>query len=347
MAKIFSGMRPSGKLHLGNYLGAIRNWIALQDAPDTEQCVFSVVDLHGITTPYNPKTYPQQVRDVILDYLAAGIDPEKSLLVRQSRIPQHTQLMWLLSTITPLGWLERLPNWREKTGQIETMGDSGTSYQNNLSLLSYPVLMAADILLYKSDLVPVGEDQRIHIEITNEIGSKFNALFPGQTGGDIFPNVKPHIAEGARIMSLQNPASKMSKTPSTGSGQAADSYIALTDDADTIRAKFKRAVTDSDTEIKFDEIEKPAISNLLTIYRLLSAKSIGEMEKEYAGKGYSAFKADLAEIVIGFLVPLQERRAHYAADPAAVEKILTNSENKAKSIAEETLTIVRERMGLF
>ena len=167
MTRIFSGMRPSGKLHLGNYLGAMKNWIDLQDS--AELAIYSVVDLHGITTPYEPTSFQTNIDDVILDYLAAGINPEKSLLVRQSRIPQHTQLMWLLSTITPLGWLERLPNWREKVEQVEELGDKGKSYQNNLGLLSYPVLMAADILLYKAHRVPVGEDQLAHLELTREI----------------------------------------------------------------------------------------------------------------------------------------------------------------------------------
>jgi tryptophanyl-tRNA synthetase len=153
MTKVFSGIRSSGRLHLGNYLGAIKNWVALQD--EAEQCIFAVVDLHGVTTPYDPEGYAQQVMDTALDFLAAGVDPNKALLIRQSRIPQHTELMWLLATITPVGWLERLPNWREKVDQVQAMGERGASYRNNLSLLSYPVLMAADILLYKSDLVPV------------------------------------------------------------------------------------------------------------------------------------------------------------------------------------------------
>lgn len=333
MAKIFSGIRPSGRLHLGNYLGAIRNWIDFQNGPDAERAIYAVVDLHGITTPFDPLTYPDHVKDVILDYLAAGVDPEKSLLIRQSRIPQHAELMWLFSTITPTGWLERLPNWREKVEQVKAMGEKGASYQSNLALLSYPVLMAADILLYKSDLVPVGQDQMPHLELANEIGSKFNYLF-----GDTFPNVKGFITEGARVLSLQDPTGKMSKTGDDG--------IALTDDADTVRDKLKRAVTDSGSEIKFDEQEKPAISNLLTIYNLLSEKSIGELEQAYEGKQYSEFKADLAEVIVGFLEPLQQRRAHYESSPDEVDKILTESEDKAKLIANETLTEVRKHMGL-
>lgn len=326
-------MRPSGKLHLGNYLGAIKNWIELQNDPDTVQSVFAVVDLHGITTPYEPEQLQTAVRDVALDYLAAGVDPAKSLLIRQSHIPEHAELMWLLSTITPIGWLERLPNWREKVAQVSEMGERGASYLNNLSLLSYPVLMAADILLYKSDIVPVGDDQLPHIELTNELGSKFNYLF-----GDTFPNVKGFVAQGARIMSLSDPSKKMSKTGDDG--------IALTDSPDEVRGKIKRATTDSGKEIKFDEQEKPGISNLLTIYSTLGGTSIGELEIQYDGKSYGEFKSDLAEVVVGFLEPLQKRRAELAADPATLDGILTASEQKARLIADANLTEIRRLMGL-
>jgi tryptophanyl-tRNA synthetase len=326
-------MRPSGKLHLGNYLGAIKNWIDLQNQPDTTQCVFAAVDLHGITTPFDPATFPQQVQDVLLDYVAAGVDPVKSLLVRQSRIPQHAELMWLLSTIAPVSWLERLPNWREKVAQVDEMGEKGASYRNNLGLLSYPVLMAADILLYKSDMVPVGEDQLPHIELTNELGAKFNYLF-----GDTFPKVKPFVADGARIMSLQDPTKKMSKTGDDG--------IALSDDADAVRGKIKRAVTDSGSEVKFDETEKPAISNLLTIYSTLSGMSIGDIEHDYEGKNYGQFKTDLSEVVVGFLKPFQERRATLVADLPSFERMLTESEEKAIVIADAHLTEIKAHMGL-
>ncbi len=331
MTRIFSGMRPSGKLHLGNYIGAIKNWIELQDS--AELAIFGVVDLHGITTPFEPASFQTQIDDVILDYLAAGINPEKALLVRQSRIPQHTQLMWLLSTITPVGWLERLPNWREKVDQVNAMGDRGASYQNNLGLLSYPVLMAADILLYKADLVPVGEDQVVHIELTNEVGGKFNHLF-----GELFPRVKPHLATGARIMSLQDPTKKMSKTGDDG--------IALTDEPDIVRGKIKRAVTDSGNEIRFDEEAKPAVSNLLTLMATLSNTPIASLEEHFAGKSYSVFKQEIADCVVAFLEPLQARRAAFVADPQRVQKILTESEEKARTIASQNLEEAFSRMGL-
>ncbi len=350
MSKVFSGIRPSGKLHLGNYLGAIKNWIELQH--NAEQAIFGVVDLHGITTPYDPAAYQEQVMDAVMDFLAAGVDPSKSLLVRQSHIPQHTELMWLFSTITPVGWLERLPNYREKVQQVEAAsGERAKSYQNNFGLLSYPVLMAADILIYKSNLVPVGEDQLLHLNLTNEIGAKFNHLFPGRlpgqgTGGETFEPVKPHLTEGARIMSLQDPSKKMSKTPSAGSGQAADHYIALTDDPDTIRTKIKKAVTDSGKDIKYDEKEKPAIANLLTIYHLLSGRAITDLEKEYAGKTYVQFKEDLAEVIVEFLRPFQEKYTELKKNPDHVQQILRDSEEKARVIAEANLTDIRHKMGL-
>lgn len=327
---------------MGNYLGAIKNWIELQNKGDIDQTIFAVVDLHGITTPYDPKKFPDQVMDTICDYLAAGIDPDKSLLVRQSHIPQHSELMWMLSTITPVGWLERLPNYREKLKQVEeSSSEQSKSYQNNLGLLAYPVLMAADILLYKSTLVPVGEDQLLHLNLANEIGSKFNHLF-----GETFAPIKPFVAEGARIMSLQHPDQKMSKTPSTSSGQAGDEYIALSDDPDTVRAKIKKAATDSGKEIKFDEKEKAGISNLLTIYSLLSGTAINALESRYSGKSYVEFKNDLAEVVVSFLKPHQEKYNDLRANPDKVLKILESSEEKARQIAEQNLKEIKQKMGL-
>jgi len=331
--RIFSGARPSGKLHLGNYLGAVKNWFALSEARDVEQAIFAVVDYHGITTPFDPKTYQQQVMDVVLDYLAAGLDPKKVLLMRQSRISAHTELAWIFNTITPVSWLDRLPTYKE---QLEK-----TKY-NHMGLMDYPVLMAADILLYKTNLVPVGEDQMPHIDLANEIAKKFNSMF-GQT----FDPIKAHLTEGARIMSLQNPLKKMSKTPSAGSGQAGDDCIYLVDSPDTIRDKIKKAVTDSGKEITFNKQDKPAISNLLTIYHLLSGKAISSIENEYFGKSYSDFKTDLAEVVVNFLKPFQEKRKELEADLTYVQDMLTESEENAKVIATRTLTEVKEKMGLL
>ena len=345
MIKIFSGIRPSGKLHLGNYLGAIKNWLELQSKADS--AIFAVVDYHGITTPYDPKTYQEQVMDVILDYLAAGVDPDKTHLIRQSRVSQHTELAWIFNTITPVSWLDRLPNYREKVEQIEHSGlASAKSYQNNTGVLTYPVLMAADILLYKSNLVPVGDDQKQHIDLTNEIGARFNHVFglPGQ--GDVFPNVKAHIVDGARIMSLQDPTKKMSKTPSTSSGQAGDDYITLEDSPDEIVRKIKKATTDSGKEVIFDEDNKPGISNLLTIYSLLSGKKITDIEKEYEGKSYVDFKNDLAEVTVGFLKPIQEKRKEFETDSQHVIQILERSEERARKLAQKTIDEVKQLMGL-
>ncbi len=326
MNKIFSGIRPSGKLHLGNYLGAIKNWIELQNNPDTEQTIFAVVDYHGITTPFEPKEYKQQIMDAAIDFLAAGVDPKKSLLIRQSYVPAHTELAWIFNTITPVSWLDRLPTYRE---QLE----KNPKY-NNMGLLDYPVLMAVDILIYKPNMVPVGEDQLPHIDLTNEIARRFNSMF-----GETFKTVKPYITEGARIMSLQDPKKKMSKTGDEG--------IALTDSPDLIREKIKKAVTDSGKDIKFDPEKKPAIANLLTIYHLLGNKEIKDIESDYEGKTYSEFKSDLAEVVVNFLKPFQKKYEEISNDPTYVKDILLESEEKAREISNKTLTEVKTKMGLL
>ncbi|KKT28543.1 MAG: Tryptophan-tRNA ligase [Candidatus Yanofskybacteria bacterium GW2011_GWA1_44_21] len=323
MSKIFSGIRPSGKLHLGNYLGAIKNWISLQDEAD--QAIFAVVDYHGITTPFDPKTFHQQVMDVILDYLAAGLNPDKSLLIRQSHVPQHTELAWIFNTITPVSWLDRLPTYREQLEKTKA---------NNMGLLDYPVLMAADILVYKSDLVPVGEDQLPHIDLTNEIGARFNSSF-----GETFPNVKAKLTEGARIMSLKDPLAKMSKTGDEG--------IALSDSPDEIERKISVATTDSGKEIHYDEKEKPGISNLMTIYHLLSDKSLTDIESGYAGKTYVEFKKDLSDIIVSFLQPFQSRRKEFENNLDQVVSILEKSEQKCRALADETLSDVKSKMGLI
>ncbi len=326
MIKVFSGMRPSGKLHLGNYLGAIKNWIELQN--EAEQAIFAVVDYHGITTPFDPKTYHEQVMDVVLDYLAAGVDPDKALLIRQSKVPQHTELSWIFNTITPVSWLDRLPTYKE---QLEK-----SPKYNNMGLLDYPVLMAADILIYKSNLVPVGEDQMPHIDLTNEIAKKFNSMF-----GETFQPVKAHMAAGARIMSLQDPTKKMSKTGDEG--------IALSDEPDTIRAKIKKATTDSGKEVLYDEEKKPGIANLMTIYALLdpNIKDLKQIETMYEGKSYVEFKSDLAEVVVEFLKPFQQKRKEFKDNPKMVLSTLEKSEEEARELAGETLHEVKEKMCLL
>ena len=324
MTRIFSGIRPSGKLHLGNYLGAIKNWIELQDK-NPELCVFMIADYHGITTPFDPKNYNEQILDTACEFLAAGLNPKKILLIRQSQIHQHIELAWIFNTITPISWLDRLPTYKEQLEKTKS---------NNVGLLDYPVLMAADILIYKANLVPVGEDQLPHIDLTNEILKKINSTF-GQT----FEPVKAHLAPGARIMSLQDPAKKMSKTEDEG--------IALTDSPDQIREKIKKAVTDSGREIKFDEKNKPAISNLLTIYSLLSNKQISDFEKEYEGKSYVEFKNGLTETVVSFLKPFQKKYNQFKNNIGEVEKVLEDSEEKARNEAQKTLNEVKQKIGVL
>ncbi|MEX1063777.1 MAG: tryptophan--tRNA ligase, partial [Candidatus Paceibacterota bacterium] len=312
-----------------------KNWIELQHKTDTEQAIYAVVDYHGITTPFYPKEFKDQVTDVVLDYLAVGLNPEKSLLIRQSRVFAHTELAWIFGTITPVGWLERLPTYKEKISQVEESGNERSkSYQNNTGLLTYPLLMASDILVYKSNLVPVGDEQLKHIDIANEIAKRFNHLF-----GETFEPIKPYLTEGSHILSLQDPTKKMSKTGDEG--------IALSDLPDTVEAKIKKAVTDSGDEIRFDTDNKPAISNLLTIYHLLSDKAMEDIEKHYEGKSYTEFKKDLTEVIVSFLEPLQEKRERFARDPGKVEEILAESEEKARVIANSTLREVKEKMGLI
>src|SRR3989344_3993040 len=318
--KILSGIRSSGKLHLGNYLGAIKNWIELQNHPDLESAVYMIADYHGITTPFDPKTYGAGVMDVACQFLAAGLDTNKVSLIRQSRVPKHTELAWIFNTITPVSWLERLPTYKE---QLEK-----SSKYNHMGLLDYPVLMAADILIYKSNLVPVGEDQMPHIDLTNEIGKKFNSMF-----GETFEPVKAQLTEGARIMSFQDASKKMSKTGDEG--------IALSDEPDVIRAKIKKAVTDSGKEVMFNPDSKPAISNLITIYHLLSGKDIKKIEAEYEGKTYSDFKTDLGDVVVNFLKPFQEKYKGLKNNPDYVISVLEKSEEKDREVALATLNEVK------
>lgn len=319
--RIFSGIRPSGKLHIGNYLGAIKKWIELQDQ---NEAIFAVVDYHAITTPFANKELRQNILDTALDYLAAGVDPEKSALILQSQIPEHLELAWIFSSITPLSWFERVPTYKEK--MVEN-----PKYVS-LGLLSYPALMAADILLYKTTHIPVGEDQLPHIELTNQISKRFNNMF-----GKTFEKVKPILTKGARVMSLQNPTKKMSKTGDEG--------IALSDEPDVIRKKIKKAVTDSGAEIRYAE-DKPAISNLLTIYSEFSHKPIKEIEQKYTNGGYAEFKNDLAEIIIESLKDFREKRKKLLENKDYILQVLRAGQEKAEPRAEKTLKEVKEKIGI-
>jgi len=322
MKRIFSGIQPSGNLHLGNYLGAIKNWVKLQNEYES---IFCVVDLHAITVPQDPKRLLKKTIEVAKVYLAAGIDPNKSAIFIQSHIPEHTELTWILNTITKVAELERMTQFKDKTQKnIE-----GTA----VGLFDYPVLMASDILLYNSNLVPVGEDQLQHIEITRTLAKRFNSKF-----GETFIIPEPFITkEGMRIMGLDDPTKKMSKSASSEYN-----YIALSDDPETVRRKIKKAVTDSSTEIVYSD-KKPALQNLINIYSLLSEKSTKDIEKMYVGKGYADFKKDLAEVIVDFLTPFQERMKELSDEK--VLEILKAGAEKVRPLAQKKLSEVKKKVG--
>lgn len=351
MERVFSGVQPSGVLHIGNYLGAIKNWLELQN---DFQCIFCVVDLHAITVPQEPKELLKKTIEVAKIYLAAGIDPEKSTIFVQSHIKEHAELAWILNCITYLGELSRMTQFKEKSPskQVEKLKEDATIKdtaeklkeieeailykftKTSTGLLNYPVLMAADILLYKTAVVPVGEDQVQHIELARDLAQRFNSRF-----GEIFVVPKPLVREvGARIMGLDDPTSKMSKSASS-----AYNYIALTDSPDVIREKIKKAVTDSGKEIIYGP-DKPALSNLLTIYSLLVGQSVVEIEQRYQGKNYAEFKNELAEVVVKFLEPFQKK--YNALDDSEVLKVLRDGAKKIQPIASQTMVEVKKAMGL-
>ncbi len=321
--RIFSGAQPTGQLHIGNYLGALKNWVALQDEYEAFYCI---VNLHAITLPQDPQTLRQKTLDLARIYLAAGIDPERSTIFIQSDVPEHAELTWVLSCIARMGELERMTQFKDK--------GKGTRNVRVSAFSPIRFLMAADILLYQTDLVPVGQDQKQHLELTRDLAERFNRDF-----GETFKMPEPYIPPvGASIKSLQDPAKKMSKSDENPNGS-----IFLLDDADTITKKFKRAVTDSGTEITFDE-SRPAITNLLTIYHLLTGKTTDECVAHFEGKGYGQFKTELAEAAIEFLRPFQERVKQF--DDDALDAILKAGAEKARSIASATLADVYTKTGI-
>jgi tryptophanyl-tRNA synthetase len=321
--RIFSGAQPTGQLHIGNYLGALKNWVALQNEYEAFYCI---VNLHAITLPQDPTVLRQKTLDLARIYLASGVDPEKSTIFIQSDVPEHAELTWVLSCISRMGELERMTQFKDK--------GKGNTERAGVGLFTYPVLMAADILLYQTNLVPIGQDQKQHLELTRDLAERFNRDF-----GETFVVPDAYIPPvGAKIMSLQDPAKKMSKSDENIAGS-----IFLLDDADTITKKIKRAVTDSGTEIRFDE-ERPAITNLLTIYHLLTGKPNDECESHFAGKGYGGFKTELAEVVVEFLRPFQQRIIEF--DDASLDAILKPGAEKARSIASATLTDVYVKTGI-
>lgn len=322
--RIFSGAQPTGELHLGNYLGALRNWVALQDEYEN---FFCIVNLHAITLPQDPAVLRRKTLDLARIYLAAGIDPEKSVVFIQSDVSEHAELAWVLACSTRMGELERMTQFKDK--------GKGNRERAGVGLFTYPVLMAADILLYQTDLVPVGQDQKQHLELARDLAERFNRDF-----GAAF--VVPEVfipPVGARILSLQDPDKKMSKSDENAAGA-----IFLLEDADSITKKIKRAVTDSGTDIRFDE-SRPAISNLLTIYGLMTGKSAEECEAHFDGKGYGHFKTELAEAVVEFLKPFQEKVKNYT--DADLESILRTGAEKARSVARKTLDDVYAKMGVI
>ena len=323
---VFSGVAPSGNLHLGNYIGAIRHWVAEQEE---KLNFFCVVDLHAITVPQEPQKLKEKIYQVAALYLACGVDPQKSFIFIQSQNHDHAQLAWILDCFTPVGWLKRMTQFKEKSAKQKEIVSTG--------LFNYPVLMAADILLYQTDQVPVGEDQRQHLEITRDIAQRFNKRY-----GEIFTLPQAQLPPlGARIMSLQNPRAKMSK-----SDPNPEASLYLLDSPEAIRDKILHAVTDSGQEIRFNPSEKPGISNLMSIYAVLTTTSLADIEKKYQGQAYRRFKEDLAEIVIEFLRPIRERYQELMADPTYLKEVLAMGLEKARQHSAPTLKAVTEAIGL-
>lgn len=325
MKRVLSGIQPSGKLTLGNYIGALKNFVTLQH---DHVCNFMVVDLHAITVPQNPADLREQSESVAALFVAAGIDPAKANVYMQSHVRQHAQLGWMLTTLTSMGELERMTQFKDKSAGKESVG---------AGLFVYPALMAADILIYNADLVPVGEDQKQHLELTRDLAGRFNSRY-----GEYFKMPEPYIPKvGARIMSLDDASKKMSKSnPNPGS------MIALLDTPDEIRKKISRAKTDSGREVRFDPANKPEVSNLITIYSQCSGLSVAEVEARYEGQMYGPFKKDLAEVVVGELEPLQQRYRDIRQS-GEIRSILRQGAEKASEMAEKTLTDVQQLMGFL
>ena len=323
--RVFSGIQPTAdSFHLGNYLGAIRQWVAMQDTHDALYCV---VDLHAITAGHDPAELVRRRRVSAAQLLAAGVDPDRCILFVQSQVPEHTQLTWVLSAITGFGEASRMTQFKDKAVKQE---------RASVGLFTYPILMAADILLYNADQVPVGEDQRQHLELARDLAGRFNRTF-GQT----FTQPEPYIVKDtAKIFDLQDPTAKMSKSSSSPQG-----IVDLLDTPKKTAKKIRSAVTDTGREIVYDEENKPGIANLMRIYSVLGDVSVPDLEARYAGKGYGDFKGDLAEIVVEALAPIAERTNEYLADVAQLDKLLNEGARKARDIARVTLADVYEKIG--
>jgi len=325
--RIFSGIQPSGNLHIGNYLGSIYNWVSLQDEFD---CLFCIVNLHAITVPQDSKILREKTREIAAIYLACGIDPKKSHIFIQSEVKEHAELMWLLNTQSYFGEMSRMTQFKDKKEKFKEENIP-------LGLFNYPVLMAADILLYDTNLVPVGDDQKQHVELTRDLAKRFNHKF-----GETFKKPEPYIMkDGARIMGLDNPDKKMSK-----SAESIYNYISLLDSDDDIIKKIKKAATDSEIGIKFDKNRK-GLYNLLTIYKMFSLKTENDIEKEFAGKGYGDFKKALAEEIIENISPIREKIQEILKDKKYLDKVLDDGAEYAREIAEKKIIEIKKKMGLI
>ncbi|MDR0928300.1 MAG: tryptophan--tRNA ligase [Oscillospiraceae bacterium] len=322
---IFSGIQPSGTLTLGNYIGAIRNWKLLEDEYDS---IYSIVDLHAITVRQDAAQLRRRCLEVLGIYLAAGLNPEKTLMYYQSHVPAHAELAWVLNCYTYMGELQRMTQFKDKSVKHEGNINAG--------LLTYPVLMAADILLYQADLVPIGADQKQHLELARDIAIRFNNLY-----GDVFVVPEGYFPKvGARVMSLQEPTRKMSKS------DPEDTYVAILDPPDVIRRKLKRAVTDSEAAVRFDPETKPGVSNLMSILGALTGQSMPQIEQDFAGKGYGAFKETVAEAIVETLAPVQNEHKRLMADKAYLQQVMTDGAQRAARIAGRTMRKVRRKVGL-
>lgn len=326
---LFSGMQPSSdSLQLGNYIGALSQWTKMQEDYDA---FFCVVNLHAITVPQDPAELVARTRRTAAQYIAAGIDPEKSTLFVQSQVPAHAELAWVLNTVTGFGEASRMTQFKDKS---QKQGADAAS----VGLFTYPILMAADILLYRAESVPVGEDQRQHVELTRDLATRFNSRF-----GDTFVVPEAQIPKGtAKIYDLQEPTAKMSKSAETEAG-----LIKVLDPANVTKKKIMRAVTDADGEIRFDREAKPGVSNLLTIYSVLSGRTIDSVVDEYAGRGYGDLKKGLVEVVEESLAPVRNRTEELLADPAELDRLLAKAADRANEVANRTLTAVYDAIGLM
>ena len=322
---IFSGMQPSGVITLGNYLGALKNWTNLQDEYN---CLYCIVDMHAITVRQDPATLRKNARNLLMQYIAAGLNPEKNVIYYQSHVSAHAELAWILNCYTYMGELSRMTQFKEKS--------SKHGENINAGLFTYPALMAADILLFQTDLVPVGADQKQHLELARDIATRFNGLY-----GDTFKVPEPYIGKvGARVMSLQEPTSKMSK-----SDEDANASIYLMDDPDAIMRKFKRAVTDSDACVHFDQETKPGISNLMSIYGAITGQTMEQIQSEFEGKGYGDFKMRVGEAVVEELRPLQARFKELSSDKTYIDSIIKKNAEIANYLATKTLRKVQKKVG--